>query len=251
MDLQLVSRVLWRFRALVVGGFLLALILALLAMVNISFDGGKPTFVYRDHEQWDSVSAIFVTSKRFTPWGEVRPPQIEGVQPGAAAQGVDPAHLTSLAGLYARLATSDEVLRLTMGNDPIPGGAIQAEPLAAGKNNDGEPLPMVGLSAVAWSAPEAHALATRHVKAFKKFIEERQAASRIPANNRVVVEIVQNPQRPILIGPRKKTRSVIVFLAVMIAVVALCFVLENLRPRGPRQLQAQELPPQVSRSRTA
>ena len=108
---------------------------------------------------------------------------------------------------------------------------------------------MVGLSAVARTPAEAHALATRHVKAFVRFIEERQAASRIPRDQRVVVEIVQNPQRPLLIGPRKKTRSVIVFLAVMIAVIALCFVLENLRPRGPRQLQAQELPPQVSRSR--
>jgi hypothetical protein len=182
----------------------------------------------------------------------VLPPQSQEVvpsgQPETQAAGVDPAHLTSLAGLYARLATSDSVLKLMAEGGPIP-GIIQAEPLAAGKDNSGDPLPMVGLSAISTSAPAAHELGKRHVDAFVRFLERRQSEARIPAKERVVVEIAQQPQVPVLIEARKKTRPVIVFLAVMIAVVGLAFVLENMRPRvRPIPAQAQDLPQQVSRS---
>jgi hypothetical protein len=250
MDLQLLSRVLWRFKLLLLAGFVLALCLSLLAMMRVSFEGGTPKFAYRDMEQWDSVSTLFVTSQKF-PWGSVLPPQSQAVVPRGAlsnqqAAGVDPAHLTSLAGLYARLAMSDPVLAMTMGRRPIP-GFVQAEPLAAGKNNDGDALPMIGLSAISSSAAQAHALATRHVRAFVTYLEQRQDEADIAVEERVVVEVAQQPQAPVLIEPRKKTRPVIVFLAVMIAVIGLAFVLENLRPRV-RPIPAQEVPAPATRS---
>jgi hypothetical protein len=237
MDLQLVGRVLWRFKLLVLAGFGLALCLSFLAMMNVSFKGGSPSFTYRDSEQWDSVSMLFVTSQRF-PWGSVLPPQSQDVVPrtvpqpeeGTMPTGVDPAHLTSLAGLYARLATSDEVYRMMLKGGPIT-GSVQAEPLAAGKDNSGSPLPMIGLSAISTSAQAAHELARRHVNAFVRFLEQRQAEADIAPQERVVVEVVSSPQRAVLVEPRKKTRPVIVFLAVMIAVIGLAFVLENIRPR--------------------
>jgi hypothetical protein len=255
MDLQLVGRVLWRFRVMILAGFALALCLSFFATIQVSFASGSPTFKYRDAEQWDSVSTLFVTSQKF-PWGSVLPPQSQEVIPGAVAEqeavGVDPAHLTSLAGLYARLATSDPVLRLMARSGPIT-GLIQAEPLAAGKDNSGDSLPMIGLSAISTSAPAAHQLATRHVNAFVRFLEQRQDEAQIPPEERVVVEIVQQPMAPVLIEPRKKTRAVIVFLAVMIAVVGLAFVLENVRPRVrpvPTEVPSEtpELPHPASRS---
>jgi hypothetical protein len=252
MDLQLVGRVLWRFRMLVLVGFALALCLSFLAMMQVSFKGGSPTFKYRDAEQWDSISTLFVTSRKF-PWGSVLPPQTQQVIPPTPTQpealgatGVDPAHLTSLAGLYARLATSDPVYRLMLRGGPIT-GYVQAEPIAAGKDNSGDALPMIGLSAVSTTAQGAHELARRHVNAFVRFLGQRQSEARIPTEQRVVVEIVQSPQMPVLIEPRKKTRPVIVFLAVMIAVIGLSFVLENVRPRV-RPLPAKDLPQAVSRS---
>lgn len=254
MDLNLVGRVLWRFKVLVLAGFALALCLSFLAMMSVSFKGGSPTFTYRDTEKWDSTATLFVTSQKF-PWGSVLPPQAQQVvprsltqSPDEASTGVDPGHLTSLAALYARLATSDQVLRLMAERGPIP-GFIQAEPLAAGKDNSGEPLPMVGLSAVSTTPQASHALARRHVDAFIRFIERRQAEAEIPREQRVVVEVVAQPQAPVLIEPRKKTRPVIVFLAVMIAVVGLAFVLENMRPRV-RSLPAAEtdIPAPATRS---
>ncbi|MDP9491775.1 MAG: hypothetical protein M3P42_06185, partial [Actinomycetota bacterium] len=247
MDLQLVGRVLWRFKMLVLAGFALALCLSFLAMMRVSSADGSPTFAYRDMEQWDSVSTLFVTSQKF-PWGSVLPPQSQSVVPRTPEQqqqegstGVDPAHLTSLAGLYARLAVSDQVYRLMLRGGPLP-GFVQAEPLAAGKDNSGSPLPMIGLSAVSTSAPAAHALAQRHVNAFVRYLELRQAEAQIPADERVVVEIASQPQKPVLIEPRKKTRPVIVFLAVMIAVIGLAFILENMRPRVRPIPAAQDLP---------
>jgi hypothetical protein len=235
MDLQLVGRVLWRFKLLVLAGFALALCLSFLAMMHLSFKGG-PTFSYRDSEQWDSTSTLFVTSHKF-PWGSVLAPQSQQVIPrsllpqeDAVPSGVDPAHLTNLAGLYARLAISDEVYRMMLKGGPIT-GYVQAEPIAAGKDGSGSALPMIGLSAISTSAQAAHELARRHVNAFVRFIEQRQAEAAIPREERVVVEVVSSPQRPVLVEPRKKTRPVIVFLAVMIAVIGLAFVLENIRPR--------------------
>lgn len=242
---------------LVLAGFALALCLSFLAMMRVSFADGSPTFAYRDLEQWDSVSTLFVTSQKF-PWGSVLPPQSQPVVPRTSEQqqeegstGVDPAHLTSLAGLYARLAVSDQVYRLMLRRGPLP-GFVQAEPLAAGKDNSGSPLPMIGLSAVSTSAPAAHALAQRHVNAFVRYLELRQAEAQIPADERVVVEIASQPQMPVLIEPRKKTRPVIVFLAVMIAVIGLAFILENMRPRvRPIAAKPQDLPAPASASRTA
>ena len=240
---------------LVLAGFALALCLSLLAMMRISFDGGLPKFTYRELEQWDSTSSLFVTSHKF-PWGSVLPPQSQsltttttGAEPGdeaTAPAGVDPAHLTSLAGLYARLAVSDQVLRIIYSDGVIP-GVLAAEPLAAGKDNSGAALPMIGLSAISSSEGSAHELARRHVNAFIQFIEERQNEAEIASTERVVVEIVQQPARPVLVEPRKKTRSVIVFLAVMTAVIGLAFVLENLRPRV-RSIPPQELRATASRS---
>lgn len=240
---------------LVLAGFALALCLSLLAMMRVSFEGGAPKFTYRDMEQWDSTSALFVTSQKF-PWGSVLPPQSQAlispttpVVPGGeatAATGVDPAHLTSLAGLYARLAVSDPVLRLIYSDGGIP-GALAAEPLAAGKDNSGAPLPMIGLSAISSTAASAHELARRHVNAFVRFLEQRQNEANIASAERVVVEIVQQPGQPVLVEPRKKTRPVIVFLAVMTAVIGLAFVLENLRPRV-RSIPAQEFTAAASRS---
>jgi hypothetical protein len=47
----------------------------------------------------------------------------------------------------------------------------------------------------------------------------------------VYLEVVKQPTRPELFSGRSFTRPIVVFLAVMFAVIALAFVLENTRPR--------------------
>ena len=115
VDLQLVLRVLWRFRLLVVGGLVVAALLAAFSYVKVN-PSGDPKFTPRETEQWEALSTLFVTSRGF-PWGSIGtgadptdPAQPES-DDGKTPKGLDPVHLTGLASLYVRLATSDPVLR--------------------------------------------------------------------------------------------------------------------------------------------
>jgi hypothetical protein len=255
MDLQLILRVVWRFKVLVACGVVLAVALGTLSFVKVSLVGGKPAMEYRQAEQWESLSTLFVTSKGF-PWGEngvkkivpqtqtpatgTDPATTDGktTDPQPTETGPDPGQLVSLAALYVRLATSDPVLDV-MKRDGKIDGVLQAFPVASGDNGEGQELPMVTLSAIAGTPEAARQLAGRHAQAFVKYLRHEQAAANIPADERVVIQVVRQPQAPTLLEARKKTRPVVVFVAVMIAVLGLAFMLENVRPRV-RMLPAQE-----------
>lgn len=240
MDLQLVLRVLWRFRVIVGCGLVLAFTLAFLSYVKVN-PSGDPKLSYRENEQWESLSTLFVTSRGF-PWGSIgnqateqdQAAATEAEEPDDAEQGnsLDPVHLTGLAALYVRLATSDPVLK-EMRKPPAKEGTLQAFPVQSTDTGRGEPLPMVTLSAIGVSAQQSAALAREHARAFIDYIEREQRRANIPLDERVVIEVVRQPGEPTLLQARKKTRPMVVFVAVMIAVMGLAFALENLRPAAP------------------
>lgn len=242
MDLALFFRVVWRFRALVASGLVLALALSFLAFVRVDFgDGFKMS--YRQAEQWESLSTLFVTTPDFALGG------LEGTTDSEASTAAAD-RVTSLASLYMQLATTDPVLRIMARNGPVD-GVLQTFPVTSTGDPRGEPLPMVTLSAVSSSPGRAQALARRHVAAFLEYLRRDQEARGIAPRDRVKVDVVRQPQPAVLMQPRKKTLPVFVFLAVAIAVLGLAFVLENLRPRV-RVLpdEAQGLPGERAR-RTA
>jgi hypothetical protein len=234
VDLQLVIRVLWRFKLLVVIGLLAAYGLAFYSYYNVELSGG-PKITPRESEQWESLTTLFVTSKGF-PWGSVSDFRDEEVAnpdlPAARStpSEVDPARMVGLSALYMELATSDVVLKEMLTTGPID-GALQAFPVVPGGNKSLDPVPMFTLSAIGPTPQQAQQLAQRHVKAFLRVLWRRQASAGIPQYQRVVVEIVRQPQPAVLLEGRKLTRPIVIFLAVMIAVFALAFVLENMRPR--------------------
>jgi hypothetical protein len=253
MDLQLILRVLWRFRAIVAGGLVIATGLAVMSYVRID-PGGDPAFKYRQSEKWESLSTLFVTSRGF-PWGSIgvdeRPtgatPRSDENASDEEASGqtspnsLDPVHLTGLAALYVRLATSDPVLERV---GELPEDAVlQAFPVQSTDTGRGEPLPMVTLSAIGASAQEAQELARRHAAAFMSFIGREQRRAHIPLDERVVVEVVRQPSAAELLEGRKKTRPLVVFVAFMIAVAGVAFALENLRPRVRALPEAEALEP--------
>lgn len=244
MDLQLILRVVWRFRLLVGIGFVLATALAVLSFVRVELVGFKPAISYRESEQWESLSTLFVTSQGF-PWGSLASAGPDGGTAVAgrpatgrgrararnrAAETLNPAHLTSLAGLYVRLSTSDPVLDIMRKEGPVK-GQLQAFPVESSDNGRGDFLPMVTLSAIGGTPRAARDLAARHTSAFTAYLTGEQRRAGIPSNRRVVVEVVRQPQEPVLLMARKKTRPIVIFVAIMIAVLGLAFALENLRPR--------------------
>ena len=242
MDLRLYFRVLWRFRLLTVCGFLLAVCLAFLSYATITSEGGGTRLTYRDSQSWASYTKLFVTQKGF-PWGYSVTPS-DAVDPTAPPTGLnlrfaDQSRFTNLAILYSQLATSDAVRKIIRESGPVQGSVIAAPVLAL--NNPGNPLPIISLAGISTNPQKARALAVRATGAIQEYLRRQQVANKIPAKDRIEVQILEAPRAAELFQPRSKTLPIVIFLALMTATIALAFVLENMRPEArPRIAPADE-----------
>ena len=228
MDLALYARVLWRFRLLVVLGLLLAVTLALLSIVRVSTDG----LTYRQQEQWVSRAMLLITEPQF-PEGrsvfEQSIPPVSTDEPQTyAAPFANPDRFVALANLYSQLATSDVVRRILLEDGRL-NGAIEAAPVAT--VNGAASLPLLSIGGIATTPQQARVLAKRAVAGFLAYLEREQQRSKIPAQQRVVLDVVKQPTAGELLKGRPKTLPVIVFMTVMLAVCGIAFALENIRPR--------------------
>jgi hypothetical protein len=248
MDLQLYARVLWRHRLLLFAGIALALGLALLSVVRVSFADGGPTFAYRQPEIWQATTRLMLTQRGF-PQGRSGVPLAQQGDPFA-----DPGRLSELSSYYAQLANADAVqLRVLAKSSDV--AALTAAPVIEPTTE--EPAPFVDIIGLAETPLAAGRISRRGAEVFIRYVSERQAAARIPQEDRVLLQIVRQPfgiQGPELVQPRKKTTPAFVFLAVLVATFGLIFVVENGRGRrgGPTPLpaeQEQEVPRAVSEQR--
>lgn len=238
MDLQLYARVLWRFRFLVLAGIVIGTGLAILSFARVSFENGSltsPKVSYRESEQWVSEAKLFVTQRGF-PWGrsitsdEVPIPGSSAGSPGR--RFADPGRFTDLAILYSQLATSDPVRTLMLKDGPIK-GEVKASPVLALPNGGGA-LPLIDVAAIAESKTGAILLARRVTGAMREYIHRQQDANQVPARDRVSMEVLAEPKEAELYRGRSITVPVFVFLSVLVATMALSFILENIRPRIKR-----------------
>jgi hypothetical protein len=244
LDLKLFMNVLWRFRILVAVGLLLATALAFLSFVRVSSAG----LSYRASEQWVSYSKLLVTQPGFQ-WGDLLINSKDSANAGNAldAQRAAEERLSVVAVIYSNLVTSDAVKRIMLedGQGPIK-GALEAAALPISQNSN-DLLPIVSIAGTATSPRDSLQLVARATHALKAYVEQQQRANGVPTNDRVLLQIVNEPGNLALVAPRKKTVPVVVFLTVMLAFVALAFILENVRPRvravreqDPLQLQRGE-----------
>jgi len=111
VDLDLYARVLWRHRFLVLGGVALACALAVFSIARVTWEDGRPRLQYRSGEVWESGSRVQVTTPGF---------------PEGSGQ-VDVVRLSSVAEVYAGLATSDEVMEILRKTGPL-GTRFQISP---------------------------------------------------------------------------------------------------------------------------
>lgn len=254
MDLRLYGRVLSRFRVIVLTGFVLAVALTILTVARVSFSNGRPSISYRQQEIWQSTATIFVTQGGYplvrSVYTKVVPvgPQTNGTSSYVPVQG-DPNRFASWANLYANLATSDDVRRFMLRQGPVP-GAVQAS--AALTPGLGTPLPFVSLSGLATTPKAAVVTARRAADALLSYVKKQQDALNLPADQRVVLQVLNQPRGASIASARSKTRPVVVFLAAMMTVIGLVFVLENLRPRlRPVEFEAGQRPPVDATRRSA
>jgi capsular polysaccharide biosynthesis protein len=216
MDLALFLRVIWRFKFLVFGGVILAIALATFSLAKVSIVHGKPKLTYRKTLTYESGATVLITQRGF-PWGSV------------SANASAASRLTSLASFYAQLASSDAVkerLHLQPGNT----GGVTARPVVDMTTGYGLPLPMLEIDGISTSPRGAVELTTSATRAFISYVAQQQQAAGTAPQNRVVLQVMNPAQAPVVVAPRKKTLPIMIFMLVLTAAVGLAFILENLRP---------------------
>lgn len=196
-------------------GVVVALLLALLDVVRL----GPHGVGYRRGETWVSYSHVFVTQQGF-PWGRL------GFSGGASNPVADPSRLVGLASVYSALVTSDAV-RATMAPLHPPVGTLQAATLLDPSNTQSA-LPIVSIAAFSGTKQHAMRLARVATRALIGYVDTQQAASGIPARDRVELQVVMHADHAALFKGRSLAMPILVFVAVLLAAVGLAFGLENL-----------------------
>jgi hypothetical protein len=260
MDLRVLAGVLRRHKVIVVGGVLVAVVLATLSYAKPTLDNGKPGLEPRKQEVWQSSVTLFLTQRGF-PAGRTEQPLVTrkiGNSEQTVAQYADPGRFTSLAPLYAKLANSDAVKRLVLRTGGPIVGRVKALPTADTSYGLVNGLPMITIFGTASTQKDARVGATRYANGFTQFLVASQKQAKIPKDKRVVVEVLNAAgSDDTLLVPRKKTLPIVVFLAIMCATIALAFVRENaLRGAGQPDTAAPPAPaptpaPAVDLPRTA
>jgi hypothetical protein len=254
VDVSLYTRVLWRFKFVVLLGFIAAAALAFLSYASVSLHGSSPKIHYRQQETWQAQSTLFITQGGFPFGRSVLPVDIPPSSTGnktlsVVPQYADPSRFYALAMLYARLAQSDAVMQILRRSGPVTGKVV-ASPIYTSDASNATTLPMIQISGIAAAPQVAQALAARATNAFLTYLSDEQSAAGIPSKQRVVVQEINKPLQPQLLAGRKKTLPILIFVAIMTIAVGLAFILENMRPRVREIAPAtrQESPTEVRRT---
>ncbi len=231
MDVLLLSRVLWRFKFVVLGGFVLAVALAVLTVVKVDTAAGAPFIAKRTAPLYSSSATLLITQSGF-PWGSAVQSYTNSPSAGPVATG-DLTRLTALANLYVQLANSDIIRTLVAKKAPSTLGLVASQNYSISPSFYSTALPIVTLTATSRTGAHAVADAQASANVLKTYLRQQQNAAGIDASKRVVVQELQAPKKAVVVNTTKKTLPAVVFLTIMLAVLGLVFVLENMRPRVP------------------
>jgi hypothetical protein len=243
MDLRRHIQVLWRYKAIVVGGVVLGIVMAILASFSVSFSGG-PKLEWRSDQTFGSVSTLFVTQTGF-PWGRVTLPEpalVPGGDPAAQTQLPEtadektrreyaaPERFSDLAVVYSYLARSDQVralIRPQTAPDQILITPIQNPSTGAG-------LPLLLIETHAKSQEMAVKVNEASIEALRQYLREQQDEADIDDGARVRIQVLNPPAPAGVTEGRTYMGSVIALILAIAGAVALCYLLENLRSSRDR-----------------
>ena len=232
MNLARHATLLLKYRAVTIGGLLLACALAFLAAFEV------PSLERRGSETWSAVSNILVTQPGF-PEGRVTLPD-QSLTPGVTLpptgqttapdrqRFADPQRLASLALLYADIAASEQV-RSQLPERPAPGQIAAVAVDATG--NGTTYLPIIALTTQAASPAAAQRLNVQAFEAFEALLQSRQRANDISNTDRIRLSVLDPPSSPTLVTGRSLSPSLLAFLLCCLATVALIHILEALQMR--------------------
>jgi hypothetical protein len=217
MDLRHHKDVITRFKWLIFGGFVLAVLLIFVYMVRVQLN--PFALSWRQSETWRSTQTMLVT----TPNISVAALPSNPADPNAFSLG-------NLPVFYSQLATSDAVKSLILRSGPI-NGYYDSYQVVDGSSGSPVPLPFIAIDGYATSQTQAIDFARRVSAALQSYLRSDQVASNTPRSSRVTLDVTNAARKATLVKGRSKSVPIALFLAVMAAAVALAYILENLRPR--------------------
>ena len=206
-------------------GVVLSLFLAILSFVRISPSGVG----YRSPALWSNQATLVLTQAGAPELRSVLPPAAGGYNSPLADTG----RFAGLIDVYAAMATSDPVMRvlerqglvdeadMQNGEPPITAAAVVS-------TVGGGSTPMMTISASSDSGRKATDLTRAATGAFVRYVRDRQAAAKIPINDRIQLRVVQSAEEPTLVKPRSKALPILVLLGGLIATLAVVFTRDNL-----------------------
>jgi hypothetical protein len=226
MNLARHISVLWRFRAIVLIGVLLGLILAFLAAFQV------PSMERRGIETWTAESDVRVTQQGFPegrvttcfPTSALAAPETDGTEDKPCA---DQGRFVQLALYYAQIAVSDEVRKLIP--EKPARGQINARNVDATGNGQGW-MPIVRLTTTAQTAEGAVGLNLHTIEALKSYLTTNQRDAGTREADRVQLLVLNQPAAALVSG-RSLTLPLLAFMLCVIAAIAAAHIFENLRPR--------------------
>ncbi len=226
MDLMRYWEVLRRHRTLVGVGLGVAVILAFLSAFSVSTDGVSS----RQKTEHGSQVTLFVTAPGF-PWGRTSVVTEDGTVVAGDSSGVaDTSRLPDMATIYANLANGDDVRALA---SPFAGDYI-ADVGRTSSSSNASTLPLVNILATAPSGEQAQETAAKVGAALKDYVATQQERAKIPERERTVIQLLNEPSEPFVTTGRSYTRTIVLFLTVVIVFVGLAFMRENLTQQRRR-----------------
>jgi hypothetical protein len=240
MDMRLYMRVIGRFKWIFLVGLVLAAGLGVLSTAKVHLNGvSVPKLTYRKQASYRAQALLLVTQSGF-PEGRSNLGDLlkvaEATTPGGSATYVprfaDPGRYSELALIYSTYATSDQIYaQMRKAGGPVV-GKILANPLVQPGTGSAEPI--IVLAGIAPSPSSAILLTKRVIRALKTFLSEQQAANNVPKEKRALIVPLNSPQTATVFQGHKITKPLFVFLAILLATIGICFLLENVRPRSAR-----------------
>ena len=255
MDFKLFLAVIKRYKRMVIGGVVLAVVLSVLSYGTPSLKGGMPTVIPRGSEIWQGGAELLISQVGF-PYGRAVT-QVTPANGSTPAQPIgDYNYMASLSSVYAALANSTSVQHqaaaqagVTLCPSTLPCGSVQSAEVD--NISDGAPLPLITVISSAPTAAAAAKLAVSTVSVLRGDITQQQNASGTPADQRVELQTIKSGSPATLAKGPSKSIPILVLFAIVSASIALAFIRNNHSEdpvRSPRRRLDEGLVPDDGRA---
>jgi hypothetical protein len=231
MDFRLFGAVIRRYKRIVIGGTVLAVLLSMLSYGTPGLKGGKPTVTPRGYEIWQGEAELLISQQGF-PYGRA----VDQYTPGSTTKPSVPIgdenYMANLSSVYAAVANGTTVQHQVAKDAGIPlcpstraCGTVQAAEVD--DISDGVPLPLITVTSSAPTAAAAAKLAGTAASVVETKIIQQQVSAGTPLDQRVQLQTLKNGSPATLEKGHSKSIPILVLFAVVAASIALAFILNN------------------------